>query len=214
MSKFKLIDLQGNQKDVEIKNESLIESKVNKQAIFDAIISENSGARQGTHSTLTKAEVRGGGRKPWRQKHTGKARHGSIRNPQWVGGGRAFGPKPNVNYTLTLNKKVRKLAFRSAMTLKINESEVLILVNNSKIEKPSTKIIANLVSKLNFKNTKILFVLNEDNHGIIKSCNNIQKIVSKNWNQVSTRDIVNSKITIIQEDAYIKLSEVFASGTK
>lgn len=214
MAKFKIIDLNGNQKPVDVENESLFETKINKQAIFDAIISENSGARQGTHSTLTKAEVRGGGRKPWRQKHTGKARHGSIRNPQWVGGGRAFGPKPNVNYTLHVNKKVRKLAFRSAFTLKANENNVFLLTNSAVMEKPSTKKIVNMLKKLEFSNKKILFVLNENNHTIIKSCSNIQKVVSKNWNQVSTRDIVNSSITIIQVAAYNNLSEVFANGTK
>ena len=214
MAKFNIVDLNGNLKPVEVQNESLFEKKINKQAIFDAIISENSGARQGTHSTLTKAEVRGGGRKPWRQKHTGKARHGSIRNPQWVGGGRAFGSKPNVNYTLHVNRKVRKLAFRSAFTLKANENNVFLLTNSAKMEKPSTKKIANMLKKLEFSNKKILLILNESNHEILKSCNNIQGLISKKWNQVSTRDIVNSSITIIQVTAYNNLSEVFANGTK
>ncbi|MGL4768748.1 MAG: 50S ribosomal protein L4 [Mycoplasmoidaceae bacterium] len=214
MNTFKLIDLEGNEKIVEVKNKSLFEEKINKQAIFDAILSENSGSRQGTHSTLTKAEVRGGGRKPWRQKHTGKARQGSIRNPQWVGGGRAFGPSPNVNYTKLINKKVRKLAFRSAFTLKVKDQNVMLLTNNARMEKPSTKIIFSLIKKLKLENKKVLFVLNENNNEIVKSCNNINKVISKSWKQVSTKDLVNSSVTIVQVEAFNNLSGVFSNGIK
>lgn len=209
MIKLNLIDLDGNIKSENIENTSLIEKKPNKQAIFDAILAEQSGSRQGTHSTLTKAEVRGGGRKPYRQKHTGRARAGSNRSPIWVGGGTVFGPKPDRNYKIKLNKKVRKLAFRSAMTIKINNNDTMLLVDDINFEKPSTKTIANLLKKINLENKKIIFILKDKNTNMIKSCSNIEKIIVKEWNQVSTRDLINNNVAIIQKTAFEKLSEVF-----
>ena len=106
MEKVKLLNLKGETvKQVEL-NENLLVDKIAKQAMFDAVIAENAGNRQGTHSTLTKGEVRGGGKKPFAQKRTGNARQGSIRNPQWVGGGVVFGPKPGRNYTKKVNAKI------------------------------------------------------------------------------------------------------------
>lgn len=202
-------DLDGNVKNVELKNTKLIEKKVNKQAIFDSIILENASERQGTHSTLSKGEVRGGGRKPYRQKHTGRARQGSIRNPQWVGGGVAFGVTPNKNYKIKLNSKISKLAFRSAITLKINDNELNLLVNKVELKKPSTKTISTFIKKINLVDKKVLIVLNEQHENFIKSCWNIPTINPKLWNQVSVKDIINSDIAIIQEDAFNKISEVF-----
>ena len=211
MEKVNLVDLSGNIKKIDLKNTSLIEAKPSKQAIFDSILSENAGERQGTHSTKTKAEVRGGGRKPWRQKHTGKARQGSTRSPQWVGGGVLFGPKPNRNYDIKLNKKVRKLAVRSAITFKFKENQIYLMVNDIDMKSPSTNKIDTLLKKLEISNKKILFILNDEkNENFNLSCRNIQKVYSKKWNQVSTRDIANSHITICQENAFDKLSEVFA----
>lgn len=202
-------DLDGNIKNVELKNTNLIEKKVNKQAIFDSILVENASERQGTHSTLGKGEVRGGGRKPYRQKHTGRARQGSIRNPQWVGGGVAFGVTPEKNYKIKLNSKVSKLAFRSAITIKLNDNELGLLVNKVELNKPSTKKIATFIKKSDLKDKKVLIVLNDQHDNFIKSCWNIPTINPKTWNQVSVKDIVNSDITIIQEDAFNKISEVF-----
>ena len=211
MEKVNLVDLSGNIKKIDLKNTSLIEAKPSKQAIFDSILSENAGERQGTHSTKTKAEVRGGGRKPWRQKHTGKARQGSTRSPQWVGGGVVFGPKPNRNYDIKLNKKVRKLAVRSAITFKFKENQIYLMVNDIDMKSPSTNKIDTLLKKLEISNKKILFILNDEkNENFNLSCRNIQKVYSKKWNQVSTSDIANSHITICQENAFDKLSEVFA----
>ena len=211
MEKVNLVDLSGNIKKIDLKNTSLIEAKPSKQAIFDSILSENAGERQGTHSTKTKAEVRGGGRKPWRQKHTGKARQGSTRSPQWVGGGVVFGPKPDRTYDKKLHKKVRKLAVRSAITFKFKENQIYLMVNDIDMKSPSTNKIDTLLKKLEISNKKILFILNDEkNENFNLSCRNIQKVYSKKWNQVSTRDIANSHITICQENAFDKLSEVFA----
>ncbi len=210
MSKLKLIDINGNISEVDFKNTSLLEKKPNKQAMFDSVLAENAGDRQGTHKTKTKAEVRGGGRKPWRQKHTGRARQGSNRSPQWVGGGTVFGPTPEKNYSIKLNKKIRKLAFRSAFTIKFNEENVMLMKKDTKLDKPSTKSIVNMVKKAKLENTSILFVLNDEGDNIIKSCNNVQLFEAKKWNQLSVRDMLKYKKVIFQEDIMSKLEEAFA----
>ena len=210
MSKLKLIDINGNISEVDFKNTSLLEKKPNKQAIFDSVLAENAGDRQGTHKTKTKAEVRGGGRKPWRQKHTGRARQGSNRSPQWVGGGTVFGPTPEKNYSIKLNKKIRKLAFRSAFTIKFNEENIMLMKKDAKLDKPSTKSIVNMVKKAKLENTSILFVLNDESDNMIKSCNNVELFEAKKWNQLSVRDILKYKKVIFQEDIISKLEGAFA----
>ncbi|MDE7112270.1 MAG: 50S ribosomal protein L4 [Malacoplasma sp.] len=212
MSSVKLLkDLLGNTEEVELKNNKLFIKEINTQELFNSVLLANANERQSTASTLTKAEVRGGGRKPYKQKHTGRARQGSIRNPHYVGGGRAFGPTPEKNYTLKQNSKAYKLAFKSAMTLKLNEKGLNLLSNKIEMKEPSTKTISKLLKKVSYDNKKILFVINETkNENFLKSCQNLEKVVSKTWNQVSAKDILNSDIAVIQEDAFNKISEVFA----
>ncbi|MDE5842075.1 MAG: 50S ribosomal protein L4 [Malacoplasma sp.] len=212
MSSVKLLkDLLGNTEEVELKNNKLFVKEINTQELFNSVLVANANKRQSTASTLTKAEVRGGGRKPYKQKHTGRARQGSIRNPHYVGGGRAFGPTPEKNYTLKQNSKAYKLAFKSAMTLKLNEKGLNLLSNKIEMKEPSTKTISKLLKKVFYDNKKILFVINETkNENFLKSCQNLEKVVSKTWNQVSAKDILNSDIAVIQEDAFNKISEVFA----
>lgn len=213
MSSVKLFkDLLGNTETVELKNKKLFisDKKINTQEMFNSVLVEEANARQSTASTLTKAEVRGGGRKPYKQKHTGRARQGSIRNPHYVGGGRAFGPSPEKNYVLKQNSKAHKLAFQSAMTLKLNEQGLNLLTNKIEMKEPSTKTIYKMLKKVSYDNKKVLFVINDKNENFLKSCRNIEKVVSKTWNQVSVRDILNSDIAVIQEDAFNKISEVFA----
>jgi large subunit ribosomal protein L4 len=178
---------------------------VNQQAIFDQIITENSGKRQGTHSTLTKGEVRGGGRKPRPQKHTGRARQGSIRNPQWPGGGIVFGPKPNRNYKKKLNKKVSRLAFHSALLEKIQNSAIYIIDDLNKFEKVSTKKILSFLKEIKLLNKKILFFLSTSNHNceqIIKSTKNLVRITAKKNNQISVRDIVNANYILMDMQSF------------
>lgn len=205
----KLVNLKGEiLKDVAF-TKTLLVDKVNKQAMFDTVIAENNAMRQGTHSTLTKGEVRGGGKKPWMQKHTGNARQGSTRNPQWVGGGVAFGPKPNRNYKVKVNRKVVHLAFKSALTKKVNDKN-LYLLDLIKMEKPATKKIANFLKKLELDNQKILFILNNDNTvNIAKSINNMPKAIAKNFNQVSTKDVMHANTVIIQENTVELLGKVY-----
>lgn len=204
------LDLKGNEKIITLTNKALILKEINNQSIFNCILAENNADRQGTHSTLSKGEVRGGGKKPWRQKHTGKARQGSIRNPQWVGGGVAFGPKPTRNYKIKINSKIHKLAFKSAITLKFNEKSISFLDDKINFKKPSTKVIFDFMKKIKYDDKKVLFVLNDENDDFIKSCNNMPFVDSKLWNKVSVRDIINSDYTIVQATAFEKISEVFA----
>ena len=206
--KVKLINLKGEViKEVNF-NKDLLVSKVAKQAIFDTVIAENAAKRQGTHSTLTKGEVRGGGRKPFAQKHTGNARQGSIRNPQWVGGGIVFGPKPNRNYTKKVNAKVSHLAFKSVITEKVNNDNMYILEDASMV-KPNTKTVANLLKKLEVYGKKILFVIDTKSNMFIKSSRNIDKVVVKKFNQVSTIDVMNSNIVVIENKACDELGKVY-----
>lgn len=199
--------------------------KVNKQTIFDVIMSERASQRQGTHSTKTRAEVSGGGRKPFRQKGTGNARQGSIRSPQWVGGGVAWGPKPEKNYTLKVNKKVRKLAFASALTLKAQNKAVLVHEFKSE-EKPNTKKLLNQLTALNLKvkrqnnqskkqetlswdsqKIKVLIITTDVN--IWKSASNLPKVFATRLANLTVEMIVGADILIFAPTEMKKLG-----GTK
>ena len=204
----KLINLKGEVLKEVAFNKNLLVSKVAKQAIFDTVIAESAAKRQGTHSTLTKAEVRGGGRKPFMQKHTGNARQGSIRNPQWVGGGIVFGPKPTRNYKKKINDKVIHLAFKSVITEKVN-ANVIYLLDDAKIAKPNTKTVANLLKKLEVYGKKVLFVLNDKQESFVKSARNINKVVVKKFDQTSTTDVMNAKVLIIEAKACDGLGKVY-----
>lgn len=207
MAKINLLNINGSIiKTIDLDSQIFIETP-NKQAIFDCIISENAAERQGTHSTLTKGEVRGGGKKPWRQKHTGRARTGSTRNPHWTGGGVVFGPKPNRNYTKKVNSKVVKLALKSALTLKLMNETIYGLEQNSKLEKPSTKHMVEFINNANMSNKKILFIIDNLENNIQKSTNNIQKAETKLWNTVSVRDIVNANIIVVDESVFKRYEE-------
>lgn len=206
--KVKLINLKGEVvKEVGFNNNLLV-TKIAKQAIFDTVIAEQAAKRQGTHSTLTKGEVRGGGRKPFMQKHTGNARQGSIRNPQWVGGGIVFGPKPNRNYNKKVNAKVVHLAFKSIITEKYNDEKIYLLEDAS-MNKPNTKTVAQLLKKLKVYGKKVLFVVNKGSDVFSKSARNINKVAIKKFNQVSTTDVMNANVLVIENKACEELGKVY-----
>lgn len=210
MEKIKLYDITGKSvKEIEFSLPNT--TKVYEQAMFDQVLAENAGKRQGTHSTLTKGEVRGGGKKPLQQKHSGNARQGSIRNPHWVGGGVVFGPKPNRNYKLAVNKQVSRKAFDSALLLKIQSNNIFI-IDDLKEVKPSTKKAVALFKALKINDQKNLFVAADSKNAInaIKTFSNIKKTVAKKVNQISTRDILNAKNLVIELSAANKLGKVGA----
>ncbi len=190
MATLNIIDL-SNKKIGEIEVvKKITDAKVAKQALFDEVIAEQAGKRQGTHSTLTKAEVRGGGRKPVPQKHTGNARQGSIRNPHYVGGGVVFGPKPNRNYTHKVNKKVAQLALISALSLRVKD---MYVVDDAAVKKAKTKDFVKLTKALKINGKRLLFAFCPADKNAIKFTRNIARADAKLVSQVSAYDILKAK---------------------
>ena len=207
MAKIKVIDLKNTAVgEIDLPEIKLTfkKGKNANQAIFDQVLAENAGRRQGTHSTLTKGEVRGGGKKPLPQKHTGNARQGSIRNPQWVGGGVVFGPKPNRNYLKKVNKKVSALAFKAVMAEKMQANDIIVIKNEA-VAKAKTKDYANLLKILKLANARVLFVFCGQHKNAVRSARNIKKVEAKLFNQVSVSDIMVAKKIIFCETAANKL---------
>lgn len=163
--------------------------------------------RQGTQSAKTRAEVRGGGRKPWRQKGTGRARHGSSRSPIWAGGGVTFAPKPR-DYSYKLPKKVRRLAMKSALSTKVQNNTILVL-DNLQMEKAKTKEMANILKNLEVDG-KALIVMEQVDHSVIRSARNIQGVETALVNTLNVYDILKYDRFIITKSAVEKVEEVYA----
>lgn len=181
----------------------------NQQAIFDAVVMQQASLRQGTHSTKTRAEVSGGGKKPWRQKGTGRARQGSTRATQWVGGGIAFGPKPR-SYSYKLNRKVRRLALKSALSEKMAAAS-MIVVENVKFDAIKTKEFVKVMNAFELE-TKTLFVVDaaEDFDNAFLSMRNIPNAMMLTVDGLNTFDIVNADKIVFTEAAAVKAGEVWA----
>lgn len=179
----------------------------NANAMHLAVVSYLAAQRQGTQSTLTRSEVSGGGAKPWRQKGTGRARQGSTRSPQWTHGGIALGPKPR-KYTVNINKKVKRLAMKSALSTKVAESEMLV-VNKIELEAIKTKAIAEMLAKLK-TGKKVLLVLPENNEIVYKSARNIEGVKVVTVNTLCVYDILNCNEIVVLKDAAKKIEEVYA----
>ena len=188
-------------------NENVFGVEVNKDVMHEVVVNYLANQRQGTQSTLTRTEVRGGGIKPWRQKGTGRARQGSIRAPQWVGGGVAIGPKPR-DYRYSVNKKVRQLALKSALTSKVQENELIVL-DSLECSEYKTKQIASMLANLNVSE-KALIVLPENYKKIVNSARNIRGIDTTFVGSINTYEVLNHTKCIILKDAVAKLEEVYA----
>lgn len=179
----------------------------NKNAMHLAVVSYLAAQRQGTQSTLTRSEVSGGGAKPWRQKGTGRARQGSTRSPQWTHGGIALGPKPR-KYKVSLNKKVKRLAMKSALSSKVAADEMLVL-NKVELESIKTKTVAEMLTKLK-TGKKVLIVLLENNDVLYKSARNIEGVKVVTVNTLCVYDILNCTSLVVLKDAAKKIEEVYA----
>ena len=188
-------------------NESVFGAEVRPDVMHEVVVNYLANQRQGTQSTKTRTEVRGGGIKPWRQKGTGRARQGSIRAPQLVGGGVALGPKPR-DYRYTLNKKVRRLALKSALSSKVQDNEIIVLDALS-CDEIKTKQITNLLKNLNV-NEKALIVLPENDKNIVLSARNIKGVDTTYVGSINTYEVLNHTKCIILKDAVSKLEEVYA----
>lgn len=177
-------------------------TSVKKEVIHQVVLNYLANQRQGTHSTKTRGEVSGGGRKPWRQKHTGRARQGSIRAPHWVGGGIVFGPKPR-DYSYELPRTLKKIALREAIEGKIADNE-LILIDNIKIEKPKTKEMVSILKRLGIEGS-VLIVAPEKDENLILSSRNIPGVTVTRVADVNAYDIVSHDRVIILKEAMSKL---------
>ena len=179
----------------------------NASAMHLCVVAYLANKRQGTQSTLTRAEVRGGGKKPWRQKGSGRARQGSIRSPQWTHGGIALGPKPR-EYGKTVNKKVRRLAMKSALSSKVAADE-MIVVDDFSMDAIKTKEMANILSAVK-AGKKTLIVLPEKNDVLYKSARNIEGTNVSLVNTLNVYDILNCNTIVVLKDAVAKIEEVYA----
>lgn len=206
MSELSLYNIEGSQVgEVEL-NEGIFNVEVNEHVVHEAVTAQLAAKRSGTASTKTRSEVRGGGRKPWRQKGTGRARHGSIRSPIWVGGGTTFGPKPK-DYSKDIPKKVKKLAVKSALTSKVNKDE-LIIVDKMEFDIPKTKQMVEVLEALNVKDQKVLIMTAQKDENVYKSARNIPGVKVLVASAVNVYDILDNEKLIATKDAIEKVEEV------
>lgn len=187
-------------------NEKIWGIEPHKQAQFDSLLSYNATKRQGTHAVKNRAEVAGGGRKPWKQKGTGNARQGSIRSPQWKGGGVVFGPNPDRNYLIGLPKKLRKLGIKSALAAKF-QTKNIVVIDELQFEKPSTKTMLETLKVLELANKKTLIVAQKNNSDVvIKSGRNLVRTKAITANSINIYDLLNAKKVLFTVEA-IKIVE-------
>jgi len=207
MPKVPLMDKTGkNIGDIEL-SENVFGVDVNTDVMHEVVVNYLANQRQGTQSTKTRAEVRGGGKKPWRQKGTGRARHGSTRSPIWTGGGVTFAPKPR-DYSYTVNKKVKRLALKSALSSKVLAENVIVL-DGFKMDEIKTKEVATVLKNMGIVG-KALIVLPEADPTIVRSARNIRGVDATFVGQINTYEVLNHTKCIILKDAVAKLEEVYA----
>ena len=207
MPSVKVLNMAGNEVGEITLSDVIFGAEVNGAVLHAAVRAYLMNQRQGTQSTLTRTEVSGGGKKPWRQKGTGRARQGSTRAPQWTHGGVALGPKPR-DYRVTLNKKTKRAALYSALSAKVAEGN-LIVVDEIVCTEFKTKTIVNMLNALGAEK-KALIVLPEVDKTVIKSSANIPGVVTTLYNTINVYDILNADKFIISKAAVEKLEEVFA----
>ena len=206
MSTVAVLNMEGKEVGQRVLLNSVFAIEPNLPVLHMCVVNHLANCRQGTQSTLTRTEVRGGGKKPWRQKGTGHARQGSIRSPQWVHGGVALGPKPR-SYRFSLNKKVKKLAMRSALSSKLAESE-LILVDDIEMNEYSTKKFMKILNALG-ANKKVLIVLSKIDDKVKKSASNIKGVKTAYFDELNVYDILNHDKLILDAEALRKIEEVY-----
>lgn len=206
MPKVALYDMQGSQVgDIDL-NEEVFGIKPNESVVHEAVVMQLASLRQGTSSTKSRGEVRGGGRKPWRQKGTGRARVGTIRSPLWRGGAITFGPKPR-DYSYTIPKKKRRLALKSVLSAKVQDGEIIVL-EDLQFAQPKTKEMVALLK--NFDASKALVITLNEDENVIKSARNIPGVTSLSATGLNVYDVIYHDKLIITKDAVAKVEEVLA----
>ena len=187
-------------------NDAVFGVEINEHLVHMAVVQQLANNRQGTQKAKTRSEVRGGGRKPWRQKGTGHARQGSIRAPQWTGGGVVFAPVPR-DYSFKLNKKEKRAALKSVLTSKVNDSK-FIVVDELKLDEVKTKKFQEVLN--NLKVNKALVVLNENDQNVVLSARNIPTVKTALTNTINVYDILKYDTVVVTKDAVATIEEVYA----
>ena len=207
MEKIKVLNTKGEKvSDIKL-NETIWTIEPNDTVLYDAITLARNNSRQGTADTKTRSEVSGGGRKPWKQKGTGRARQGSTRAPHWPGGGIVFGPHPR-SYSKKMNKKERRLALKSALSYKVIGSE-LIVIDNFNLADVRTKTVNEIIKSLNLKGN-ILFVVNSLDENMILATRNLPNVMLLEADEINTYDVISADVMVVTEDAVKKIEEVLA----
>ena len=208
MPNIKVMDMTGNEvSNIEL-SDAIFGITPNVPAMHTMVVNYLANQRQGTQSTLTRTEVSGGGRKPWRQKGTGHARQGSIRAPQWTHGGIALGPKPRT-YRFTVNKKLKRLAMKSALSSKVLSGDMIVL-DAIAMNEYKTKDIVKMLKAVGAEGQKALIVMPEVDSKVIKSASNIPGVKTALVNTINVYDILNYDKFVVVKDAVAKIEEVFA----
>lgn len=207
MPRITVFNTEGQQVGEMDLNDSVFGAKINEPVLHQAVHVYLANQRRGTQSAKTRAEVRGGGRKPWRQKGTGRARHGSIRSPQWTGGGVVFAPKPR-DFSKKMPKKMRRLAMISALSSKVADNQMIVLDNLS-MDQPKTKFIVDMIKNLNISR-KALIVLKDKDDIIRRSANNIQGVKTTLASTLNVYDILKYDAFVVTKDAVEAIEEVYA----
>ena len=206
MANVSVYNMEGNEVGTLELNDAVFGVNVNEHLVHLAVVSQLANKRQGTRKAKTRAEVSGGGRKPWKQKGTGHARQGSTRSPQWTGGGVVFAPTPR-DYTIKLNKKERKLALKSALTSRVNENK-FIVVDELKFDEIKTKKFQNVLN--NLKVSKALVVVGDDSTNAVKSARNIPAVKTAFVNTINVYDILKYNTVVATKTAVAAIEEVYA----
>ena len=206
MPKVGLFNKEGKQVgDIEL-NEAVFGAEVNESAVHQVVVAQLANKRQGTQSAKTRAEVRGGGIKPWRQKGTGRARQGSIRAPQWIKGGIVFAPKPR-DYRVSVPKSMRKVAMKSALTCKVQDGGMIVMEDLA-FDTIKTKQVVDMLNNLNINKT--LIITAETNEVVFKSARNIEGVTVIPANNINVYDLLKFDKVIMTKDAVSKIEEVYA----
>ena len=206
MANVSVFNMEGKEVGTIELNDAVFGVEVNEHLVHMAVVQQLANNRQGTQKAKTRAEVSGGGRKPWRQKGTGHARQGSTRSPQWTGGGVVFAPVPR-DYSFKMNKKEKKAALKSALTSKVQDAK-LIVVDELKFDAIKTKSFATVMSNLNVN--KGLVVLAENDTNVVLSARNMADVNTTLVNSINVYDIMTAKTVVLTKDAVAKIEEVYA----
>ena len=206
MAEVSVLNMEGSEVGKMKLNDAIFGVEINEHLVHQAVVAQLANNRQGTQKAKTRSEVRGGGRKPWRQKGTGHARQGSIRAPQWTGGGVVFAPTPR-DYSKKMNKKEKRIALKSALTSRVEEGK-FIVVDELKFDEPKTKEFAKVMA--NLEADKALVVLNDNDTNVVKSAANIPTVKTASTQTINVYDILKYDTVIVTQDAVKTIEEVYA----